>query len=139
MTTVNHVRPWVQSRAKCSVCCEIDVTTKTANHLKPSEVTLNQQKPSETTHKPPKATCTNGSHPSTHTHTHTHTHIHTHTHTQPQRATSYQILPCFSAIDFEHDFLIRKTELGKNGKNPTMIMNCKEKLWTLSHSSERIL
>ena len=29
------------------------------------------------------------------------------------RATSQQILPCFSTIDFEHDFIIKKVELQK--------------------------
>ena len=57
MTSVNHVQPWVQySWVKCYVCSEIDVTTKTANHLEPSELTLNQQKSSETTQKPLKTT-----------------------------------------------------------------------------------
>ena len=47
-------------KIKCSVCCRTDLTTKTANHLKPSEIILNQQKPSKATQKPPKCTCTNG-------------------------------------------------------------------------------
>ena len=50
-----------------------------------------------------------------------------------QCATSYQILPCFSAVDFEHDFSIRKAELGKNGENLAMVMNCKDNLWTFCH------
>ena len=37
-------------------------------------------------------------------------------------------LPCFSAVDSEHDFLIKKAELGKNGENLAMIMNYKGKL-----------
>ena len=52
----------------------------------------------------------------------------------PHRATSYQILPCFSAVDFEHYFSIRKAELGKNGENLAMIMNYKGKLWTFPHN-----
>ena len=42
-----------------SVCCEIGVTTKSANHLKPSEFILNQQKQSKTNQKPPKTSSTN--------------------------------------------------------------------------------
>ena len=74
------------------------MTTKIANHLQPSEIILNQQKPSKTTQKTPKATCTNE------------------THWPPHRATSHQILPCFSAVDLEHGFIIMKEakELGKN-------------------------
>ena len=48
-------------------------------------------------------------------------------------------LPCFSAVDSEHDFLIKKAELGKNGENLAMIMNYKGKLWIFSHNSERLL
>ena len=44
------------------------------------------------------------------------------------RAMRHQILLCFSAVDFEHDFIIRKIELGKNGENIAMIMNHKDKL-----------
>ena len=45
---------------------------------------------------------------------------------------SYQILPCFSALDFEHDSLNTKAELRKNNKNLAMIMNYKGELGTLS-------
>ena len=38
----------------------IRVTTKTANHLKPSEITHNQQNPSETTQKLPETTLFTG-------------------------------------------------------------------------------
>ena len=72
------------------VCCEIHVTTKTANYLKPSNITHNQQKPPETTRKlaspePPT----------------------TPPHNEPTT------LLCFSTVDFEHDFIIRKVELQK--------------------------
>ena len=40
----------------CSVCCEIDVITKTANHLKPSEVTLNQPKTTSANETPNHST-----------------------------------------------------------------------------------
>ena len=39
----------------------IRVTTKTANHLKPSKIPLNQQKPPETTQKLPETTLFTGS------------------------------------------------------------------------------
>ena len=38
----------------------IRITTKTAHHLKPSEITNNQQKPSETTEKLPENTLFTG-------------------------------------------------------------------------------
>ena len=46
----------------------------------------------------------------------------------PHRPTNYQILPYFFAVAFEHDFLIRKIELGKNDQNVALIMNYKGKL-----------
>ena len=86
------------------------VITKTANHLKPPKIILNQQKLSETTQEPPKTTCNNKTpHP-------------------PHPPTSHQILACFFAVDFEHNFTIRKVELGKNDKNLATIMNDKVKL-----------
>ena len=57
----------------------------------------------------------------------------------PHHATNYQILPYFSAVDFKHDFSIRKAELGKNGKNLAMVMNYKGKLGSIFHNSERLL
>ena len=38
---------------------------------------------------------------------------------------SHKILPWFSAVDFEHDFIISKVELEKNGQNLAMFMNPK--------------
>ena len=52
---------------------------------------------------------------------------------------SHRTLPCSYAVEFEHDFIIKKVELGKNGKKLAMIMNHKGNLETLSHNSERLL
>ena len=57
----------------------------------------------------------------------------------PHHATNYQILPYFSAVDFKHDFSIRKAELGKNGKNLAMVINYKGKLGSIFHNSQRLL
>ena len=123
--TLNKKIQWPDSitcdRDNSSVCCEIGVATKTANKRKQSEIILNQQKPSETTQKPSKTTCTNGTPQPTH------------------RAMSHQILPCFFAVDFEHDFIISKVGLQKHGKNLVTLMNRKGKLWTLSQNSEKSL
>ena len=61
----------------------IRVTTKTANHLKPSEITYNQQKPSETTQKLPETTLFTG----------------TPRHSTAQRATKSYFV--FLLVDFE--------------------------------------
>ena len=45
---------------------------------------------------------------------------------------SHQILLCFSTVDFEHDFMMRKVELGKNGKNLAMT-NCEPFLLILRY------
>ena len=55
------------------------------------------------------------------------------------RATSHQILPSFSIVDFEHDFIIRKVQLGKNRENLTMIMKHKGKIKTLSQNPQRFI
>ena len=75
--------------------CKVSETLRT--------FTLNQQKPSENTQN----------------------FLHHQNPMSPQHTTSHQMLPCFSALDFEHDFIIRKVELGKNGKNIAMAMNHK--------------
>ena len=35
------------------------------------------------------------------------------------RATSRQLLPCFSVTEFEHKFIVRKVKLGKDDENPS--------------------
>ena len=66
---------------------------------KQPETIWNYPQPTETTQKPPKTTCTNGTPQSLH------------------RAASHWILPCFYAVEFEHDLIIKRVKLGKNGKN----------------------
>ena len=91
----------------------IRVTTKTANHLKPFEITHNQQKPSETTWN-----------------------YSLHRNATPlHRAMSHQILPCFSPCWL---WTIRKVELRKNVKNSAMIMNHKGKLWTHERTLKQV-
>ena len=101
------------------------VTTETANYLKPPETICNQPetvrnhpetarnhpKPLETTcnqsKNPPKLAIINPSSLGPPPH---------------HRATSHQFLPCFSAVDLEHGFLIRKVKLGNHTENVAMIV-----------------
>ena len=41
---------------------------------------------------------------------------------------SHRALPCFYAVEFEHDFIIKKVELRKHGRKLAVIMNHKDKL-----------
>ena len=47
-------------------------------------------------------------------------------------------LPCFSAVVFEHEFIVRKLKLVKDDANLAMIINHEGKLWTLTDNSERL-
>ena len=76
--------------------------------MKPSEITLKQQNPAKTTRN----------------------YLHQ---TTARLFTSHPPPRWFFAVDFEHDFIIRKKELGKKCKNLAMIMNA------FSHNSERLL
>ena len=68
---------------------------------------LNQQPPQSTRYHP-QSTETIGNHPETTRNYLLHRNPPPHPH-----AKSQQTLPCFSAVDFEHDFIIRKVELQK--------------------------
>ena len=59
--------------------------------------------------------------------------------TSPIRASSHQSIPWFSAVDFEHEFIVWKVRLGKGDENIAIIMHRIGKLGTLSHISERLL
>ena len=92
MTSVNHARPWVQQIVNSFVCCEIGVTTKTVNYLKPSDITLNQEKSFE-------------NHPET-----TQNYLHQRNRQPFYRATSHQILCCWLWTWFNNqESRIRKT------------------------------
>ena len=69
---------------------------------------LQNSKLSETIQYHPQPTETIGNHPETTLNYLLHRH-----HLPLHRATNQQSLPCFFAVDFEHDFIIRKVELQK--------------------------
>ena len=54
------------------------------------------------------------------------------------RRTTHQFIRCFSAVDFEHELLVRKVNSEKDIEKLAMIKNHKGKLWTLTHNSERL-
>ena len=100
--TVNHLNPFETNRNQKEAIRNRPKPPR--NHPKPSETTRNYLQP---TPRPVKLAITSTSLPQS---------------PPPYSPTSHQFLPCFSAFDFEHGFLIRKVKLGKDNKNLAMIM-----------------